>query len=88
MYEVKEVPNCFKGYSVFDDLFGNYDKAKKCQQELERMTGASFALTHVRQGSLMFSDDYQVTPKSDKVFQGIARYFGHFFNFPMGILTL
>lgn len=88
MFEVEAIPNCFKGSSEFDDLFGNYDKAKKCQKELERMTGARHVLTQLRPGNFMFSDDYRVTPRTDLAFQGIERAFSRIFNFPLGILSL
>lgn len=87
MYEVKSLPNCFKGLSAFDDLFGNYDKARQCQKQLERMTGLPHVLTTVRSGSLMFSDDYHVIPKSDLVLQGITGYFSHLFGL-LGAVSL
>lgn len=87
MYEVKSLPNCFKGLSAFDDLFGNYEKARQCQKQLERMTGLPHVLTHLRSGSLMFSDDYQVTPQSETSIRGITGYFSHFFDL-LGVVSL
>lgn len=88
MYEVEAIPNCFKGYSAFDGLFGNYTKARKCQQELERMTGSPHMLTQLRPGSFIFSDDYQVAPKTGLAYQGISRSSGLIFNFPLSMLSL
>lgn len=89
MYEVQALSNCFRGYSVFDDLFGNYEKARSCQKELERMTGARYALAPVREGSLIFSDDYQVTPSpNEALYQGLARYLSQFIRLPLGMLPL
>lgn len=87
LYMVQGIPNCFKGLSVFDDLFGNGKKAEKCQKELTRITGVKHEIILVRSGSLMFDNDYEVAPVSGAPSHGLSRLFGHILSFPMGHIS-